>query len=289
VPLSFPAIFDEINQQTLAGMLERGNPSAALISDEAATIIGSNGMNHENALQFFGLQNKLWDGSMYRRNRITTKDAQVVGKRLTSSLMMQPSVFHALLGIQNGQSRGTGFLARSLLSYPSSTMGTRPYNPHLNRRELDAFHARIAQVLALPLPIENKENKQLNPPVLELEDAAQSLWVTYDNQVEQELVRFGEFEDVADFAAKSSENAVRLAALFHVFEYGTSGLISTQQMKGAVAVASWHLDETCRIFTCLHEVAELQDARTVLAVRGPSILDRGAKKSRWYSGSWVLC
>jgi len=49
-------------------------------------------MNNDNLMAFIGLLNRLWDGQDFDRNRLTVKSAQIKGRRLTVSLMMQPVV-----------------------------------------------------------------------------------------------------------------------------------------------------------------------------------------------------
>jgi putative DNA primase/helicase len=78
-------------------------------------------------LRYFGFLNRLWDGNSYRSQRKTTASVYLEGCRLTCSLMMQPSVLQQLLRGSNQQSRGTGFLARMLCTWPQTTMGTRLY------------------------------------------------------------------------------------------------------------------------------------------------------------------
>lgn len=263
-PLPFQAVFSDVNQQTLAVSLADGHPSAALFSDEAAVLIGGNGMSRENALQFFGFINTMWDGSSFKRNRLTTESAWIMGRRLTTSLMMQPSVLQELLGIKGGQCRGTGFLARSLFAQPCSTMGTRLYQPPPNLAFMEPFNNRVRELLDTPLPIEDEANMRLSPEILQLSSEAKALWVTYHNEVEREISAEGEYAVVDDFASKSAENAARLAGVFHVFEHGGTGEISAETMQGAIAIAGWHLDETRRVFMHMETPVKTQNARVLI-------------------------
>jgi len=60
-------------------------------------------------------------------------------------------------------------------------------------------------------------------------------------------------------ASKSADNAVRLAALFHVFENGI-GAVGLEAFDGASRIAAWHLNESRRFFGELALPAELADA-----------------------------
>ncbi len=263
-PVQFQAAFSDVNQQTLAVMLGIGHPSAALLCNEAAIVIGGDGMRPENVLQFYGFINTIWDGATYRRNRLTTQSADIVGRRLTCSLMMQPSVLMELLNIKKGQSRGTGFLARSLFAQPTSTMGTRYYQLPPDTAFMECFYSRIRELLEMPLPVEDERNMRLNPPVLRLTADSKNLWTAYYNQVESELGADGSFHDVADFAAKSADNAARLAGIFHVFEHGVEGEIGETTMRAALAIAGWHLDETKRVFGAMQMPELLRNAEVIL-------------------------
>lgn len=260
----FQALFEDVNQQTLAVALTNGHPVAGLISDEAGIIVGGNGMNHENAMQFFAFINRMWDGESYRRNRLTTQGADIVGRRLNCSLMMQSTILKELLRIKDGQSRGTGFLARSLFTQPPSTKGTRLYKESPGIAFMEPFNRRIRQLLETPLPIEDEQTQRLKPPILELSAQAKAAWVAYHDQVEMQLGASGIFSSVDDFASKSAENAARIAGVFHVFEHGAAGEIDDETMSRAIDIASWHLGETLRVFSVMETPEPLYNAMVIL-------------------------
>lgn len=240
--------FEDTTQEALIEALSKGWPSAALSSDEAAIVLGGHGFREEKAMQFFGCLNRLWDGNGYSRNRSTASSFDLYGRRLSCYLMMQESVLTQLLRANDGQSRGTGFLARMLFAAPKSTMGTRLYKqPQAHDSYLDAFNNRIRHLLELPLPVK-EDTMELQPVVLQLSQESYALWVQYYNDIEKQLGKLGDYETVKDFAAKSGENVARLAANFHVFCHGTHGEIESETMHSAITVVRWHLNETRRIF-----------------------------------------
>lgn len=51
-----------------------------------------------------------------------------------------------------------------------------------------------------------------------------------------------------DVAAKTADNAARIAALFHVFEQGPGGPIAEETLRRAARIAAWHLGEARRFF-----------------------------------------
>ena len=98
---------------------------------------------------------------------------------------------------------------------------------------------------------------ELAPLELALSAEARRLWIRYQNDCEAQLPAEGELADVRDVAAKSAENACRLAALFHVWEHGPTGSINSMDMERGVAIARWFLYEARRILcgSADHEAA----------------------------------
>lgn len=261
VHLILPSLFHEdTNAQRLAVDIAEGWPSASIWSDEGGLVVGSHGMNDENLMGFIGLLNRLWDGQTFERRRLTMPSARIKGRRLTVSLMMQPIVFARLIDAADGASRGMGWLSRTLLTWPSSTIGMRFYHdaPEGMPR-LDRFHRRLRDLLDLPLPVDGAA-MALTPPMLVLAPPAFSVWRSLHDEVEAELLRAGEFGSVPDIGAKIAENAARIAALFHVITQGQGGSINSATMQGAAEVAVWHLNEARRIVSSTKTPENVADA-----------------------------
>ena len=259
-----PSLFHEdTNAATLAVSLAEAWPSASIWSDEAGLVIGSHAMNDNNLMGYVGLLNRLWDGNDFDRSRLTVKSAYIQGRRLTISLMMQPVVLARLLEANGGASRGMGLIARSLLTWPASTIGSRPYRDVADMPALDAFHARLRELLEIELPVAGR-TMSLAPPRLQLAPSAFQVWRSLHDEVESELSRIGEFASVPDIGAKIAENAARIAAQFHVVVDGPGGTISATTMEGAAAVAIWHLNEARRIVGATKTPQDIDDAVLLL-------------------------
>ena len=145
------------------------------------------------------------------------------GARLTVALQVQEPTLREFFTRSGALARGTGFLARFLVAWPESTQGFRPFTeaPE-NWPHLAAFNKRIAAILEQPVPID--EDGALTPPMLPLTPDAKAAWIEYHDAIESELASGGELYDVRDVASKSADNAVRLAALFQIFE-GAAALL----------------------------------------------------------------
>jgi hypothetical protein len=116
-PVLVPSLFfEDATPEKLALALATGWPSASLSSDEAGLVIGSHAMSDQSVMRTMSLCNRLWDGQRFDRQRATTPDAVLRGRRFTVNLMAQPSAFSVLTGIGGGLARGLGFLDAHVLA-----------------------------------------------------------------------------------------------------------------------------------------------------------------------------
>ncbi len=151
-----------------------------------------------------------------------------------------------MLAKNDGISRQSGFLARSLIARPKSTMGQRFYQAPSSTSLVDIhqFHDRLIECLDESLLLDRKGCNDI--PTLTLSSAAKATWIRFFNHVETGLTHSTQWESIKDFASKSAENAARLAALFHLFE-GKTGEITVAGIEQAIEIIRWHLLETKNI------------------------------------------
>jgi putative DNA primase/helicase len=251
----------------VAGVLRNSWPSVAWSSNEGGTVTGGHGFKDDALMRTLAFLNQRWDGTVFDRARAAEDYSRTYGRRLTVSLMLQPAAFDAFRQAGNGMARGLGLLARCLVSWPPSTMGTRfrdPNEPERSMPALDRFRARAEALHRLPLPmpfdmttLEVKPDEKGNPPAdqlelspakLKLDPDARRLWLEHLNETEREL------------AAKSAEHACRLAAIFHVWQHGRSGSIDADDMVRGIRMARWFLLEARRILDGRSENAVAADA-----------------------------
>jgi hypothetical protein len=248
---------DETPENLAWGLAKRW-PSAGVISSEAGQILGAHGMGKDSVMRNLALLNTLWDGGEHSVGRRTSESFVVRGARLTVALQIQEPTLRSFFDKSGALARGTGFLARFLVAWPESTQGNRPFSdPPEHWPRLARFHRRIAEILNQAALID--ERGALTPQMLSLTPDAKTAWIEYHNAVEAQLRSGGELYDVRDVASKSADNAVRLAALLHVFEHGF-GPVGLESFEGASLVAAWHLYESRRFFGELALPAELADA-----------------------------
>jgi putative DNA primase/helicase len=250
-------LYADATPEALAYGLAEQWPSGGVVSAEAGAVLGAHGMGKDSVMRNLALLNVLWDGGNLTIDRRTSESFTVRGARLTVALQVQEATLREFFTRSGALARGTGFLARFLIAWPESTQGRRPFSEApANWPALAAFNKRVAAILEQPVPI---EDGALTPAMLTLTPEAKSAWVEYHDAIEGELAG-GELHDVRDVASKTADNAVRLAALFQIFEHGMGGAIGLDSFERASRIAAWHLSEARRFFGELVMPSELADA-----------------------------
>jgi putative DNA primase/helicase len=237
-------IYSDATPEGLALELVKGWPSGGIFSNEGGVVLGGSGMGKESAMRNMARLNQLWDGKIGSTTRATTESYGETTARLTMSLQVQEPTLRAFFDNTKGLARGTGFLARFLVAWPESTMGTRMFSPPPdNWPALAGFNNRLTAILDRQAPVD--DNGILTPAMLTLSPDAKQAWVEFHNQIEAMLGTGGELYDLRDVGSKAADNVVRLAALFHIFA-GSIGPIDGDCVESAVQVITWHLLEAKR-------------------------------------------
>ena len=222
-------------------------PVGTLERDEAGSVFGGYSMQ-ENGMKFMTDLNRLWDALPLHVDRRHSDPLVVQGVRLSVGLMIQEPTLRSFFEKSKGLERGTGFLARFLVSWPSSRIGSRFFKkPPSGWPNLKAFHNRMEWLLKEELPINSQGH--LEPEVIEFSPQASECWIRFYNELEQELILGKDMYDVRDVASKTAENAARIAANFHVFAGESSNQISADHLDAAKRIALWHLYEAQRFFS----------------------------------------
>jgi putative DNA primase/helicase len=259
-------------------LLASGQPSVGLFSDEAGLLVGGHAMNRDNGLKTMARLSKFWDGAPFDRVRAGDGGGGVLyGRRLTSHLMMQPVVAEKLLN--DPYADGQGYLARALLAWPQSTIGTRvvdAFRKPGDHPDLRRLFAVLASLMEAPPPVNPEDEKELAPRVIDLDSSAVGLALAYSNAIEGAMGKGGDFEMLRDRAAKSLENAIRIAAILAVVEGGLDvGDVTGSQMARGIELASWYLMEWERVRQAATVPPVVQDAERLLgwiALKGMQVV-----------------
>ena len=173
--------------------------------------------------------------------------------------MIQPEAMRGFMDRAGTLARGTGFIARFLVAWPESTQGMCAYRPAPEAMpQVALFVARIRELLGHALPTD--AHGSLTPAVLDLSPQARSEWIRLHDDIERELGARGEWRGVRDVAAKATENAARMAALFHVLEHGPTGAIRSEEIQAAGCIVCWHLNEARRLLADMNTPTALASA-----------------------------
>jgi putative DNA primase/helicase len=248
-------VYGDATPEALTYALAKQWPSGGVISSEAGSVFGGHGMGADSVMRNLAALNQLWDGATLPVERRSSESYTVRGARLTMALQVQEATIRAFFANTKGLARGTGFLARFLVSYPVSTQGTRNFTEApANWPALATFNDRLTAILNRQAPID--DDGALTPAMLNLSPEAKAAWVSFHDAIESMLLTGGELYDVRDVASKTADNAARLAALFHTFA-GNIGPIDLEAMEAAASVTAWHLSEARHFLGELAMPAEL--------------------------------
>lgn len=250
-------VYGDATPEALAHELAIKWPCGGIMSSEAGQVFGSHGMGSDTIMRNLSQLNILWDGGDLKIDRRSTESFIVRDVRLTIGLMVQEPTLREFYGKSGKLTRGTGFLARFLVSWPDSTQGTRFYSePPTGWPARDIFNRRLSDILKQPIPL--NEDGALVPAMAGLSPQAKEFWANFYNSIERELGIGGELRDVRDVASKTADNAVRLAAIFQFFEDG-SLVIGLDAIEAGCRLAAWHLNEARRFFGEIALPDELAD------------------------------
>jgi len=232
-------LYQDATSEKLSKALATEWPSAGIFSSEGGAVLGGHSMGKDALTRNLALFNTLWDGGTLEIDRATAPSFAVRGARMTVSLQVQPAVLADFLDRDRGLSRGSGFLARFLIAHPASLQGSRVYREPGPMPALDAYSARIAELLSELPKIEGDKGMVL--PLLDFTPEAKAAWVEAYNEIEKQLATDGDFASIKDSASKAADNIARMAAVLHIYENGTHGSIGLSIVESATAIVSWHL------------------------------------------------
>ena len=269
-----------VSDPTVEGLyklLVTGQPSVALFSDEGGLLIGGHALNSDNALKTMARWCKLWDGSPFDRVRAGDGAGVLYGRRMALHQLAQPDVMTTLLS--DRMANGQGLLARCLVAWPESTIGTR----HIERYEWAGDRHELKRLFAVfkglmeAEPRSGKSAQELDPVELPLTDEAKALAVAASNQFETLMARGADLAELRDRTSKAVENACRIAGVLAVIEGGLSvRAIDTGHLERALILVQWYLSETLRIRGAAAIPQSVIDAEMLSAW----LRDRGIKKFR---------
>lgn len=216
--------------------------SAAMISSEGASFF--NGRSSGD----LPMWNKLWDGAGLGVERITRGSFFNNDARCGLILAVQEGPFKEFCESRGVEAMDIGFLARILLSQPAQYNGMRFLYDDQTTPDwfyLQEYQSRVKELLFSQVTSYQKGNTERK--LLEFSHEARHIWINAFNQIEALMQPGGELSAIPGYASKVSENAARIAAIFHCFE-GKEGEITPDEISNALAICKWHADEFLNCF-----------------------------------------
>lgn len=265
-PISPQRFITDPTVEGLFKLLVQGQPSVALFSDEGGLLIGGHAMNSENLLKTIARWCKLWDGSPFDRVRAGDGSAKLYGRRMALHQLAQPEVMTKLLHDQ--LANGQGFLARCLVAWPESTIGTRQitsFEKVSERPEMKRLYGCLKTLFEATPNTSPHDKQELEPEAIGLTADAELYAKEVHNQFEELMKQGGDLVEIRDRASKALEIALRIAAVLSVIDQGLScRVISAESLCRATNIMQWYLSETLRIKGASYVQQDVRDAESLI-------------------------
>ncbi|MFG6455886.1 YfjI family protein [Roseateles sp. BYS96W] len=244
-------VYADTTPEALSVGLHKNSASAALLSNEASRLLFGPAMSNLSMLS------ELWSGSSVPIDRVSA-ESFVLEALLTSSLMLQPSEFNRFQKTRGEHMRGSGYLARCLVSRPLSIQGFREIFPGeiIAVDDTERFHDRITELL-------RTNNTRPTGNVIGFNQHAACSWTAFFNETESQQKQGWFYADIADFASKIADNAARIAAIFSIYE-GITDFIDQTSIHQAVEISKWYLAQFKMIFGTQFKLPEEQQDAMML-------------------------
>jgi hypothetical protein len=237
-----------LSEPTMEGLhkaYQCGRPGIGLFNDDAGDFLGGHAMSKDNRTKSAAGFSKLWDDGRFDRVRAGDGASKHYGRRLALHLMVQPIIAESLLS--DDVLTGQGFLARCLLAWPTSTIGTREFQPVnlTDDPDLARYWVCIRDLLETqPRMLEGTRN-ELQPRTLTLAPDAMAYWVEVKNAMERAML--GDYVGIQAWASKGGSQVARIAGVLTVVENPDAGVIHLEAVERASELVMYHLDEAARI------------------------------------------
>jgi putative DNA primase/helicase len=251
---------EAIHKQLIVGL-----PSIGLFHDDAGEFLGGHSMSQDHRIKTAAGLSKLWDVGEFDRLRAEDGGSKYYGKRLALHLMLQPIIAESVLS--DDVLTGQGFLARCLMSWPASTIGSRPYvEANLSADpELRRYWQRMRELLAMAPTMRLGNRNELEPRLLSLTSDAKRRWVAIHNVIEEDMADRGASASIRAWASKAPAQVLRIAGVLTLAERPDSNVIDSDQIDRAATLVNHHLAEAVRIVGTNSVPKEVRDAENLLA------------------------
>lgn len=244
-PLAPWLLLSEPTMEGLHKLFQNGRPSLGLFNDDAGDFLGGHAMSKDNRGKSAAGLSKLWDDGRFDRVRAGDGAGKYYGRRLALHLMVQPVIAEGVLS--DDLLTGQGFLARCLLAWPASTIGTRQYQDMDlgDDAQLARYWQRMRDLLSAPASLRQGTRNELNPRTLTLAPDAMAYWIEVKDAIEAAML--GDYAGIHAWASKGGSQVARIAGVLTLADDPGAGVIERETIERAATLALYHLDEAARI------------------------------------------
>jgi hypothetical protein len=211
---------DDITPERLTTVMERSYSRAAFIASESAGLNNMLGLTYGTGSQ----EGKLltaYDHSEWKYQRQGTSPDEAIDVAVTNPVITlvatyTPALFHKMMA--NIHFRESGFLARCLVLAPPAQR--RLFGRAVDQSPVDMWAKAIRDLCGIPVPLDHEDRTPDPIPLAFTPDAAEWLATTcqtkFDGFHKQDLP-----DPVKTFVNRADSQPVRIAALFHILNWGT--------------------------------------------------------------------
>ena len=244
-PLSPMLLVQDATYEGVLRTLSGGRGFAGMFNADAGDLICGIGMAPENKVKMAAGTSRFWDGSTVLRSRKGDGDSMIAHKRLALHLQFQPVVAAGF--IDDPTLDGQGFFARCLISWPTSTIGSRLFReaPTAASKTVEDFQNWTYEALKELPTYRGRSLNDLAPRSLLLTPAAKNSWIGFYNDVERSLT--DELQTIQPFGAKAAEHALRLAGILTWADDEDATKIDADNMDRGIVLARYYIDEMLRL------------------------------------------
>ncbi|MFZ5635572.1 MAG: DUF3987 domain-containing protein [Pseudomonadota bacterium] len=254
-----------LNEPTLEGLqrlYQRGRPSIGLFNDDGGDFIHGHAMGNDNRAKSIAGLSRLWDCGEFSRSRGGDGTSKWYGRRLAMHVMIQPVIAEQVLSDRLLTEQG--FLARCLLSWPESTIGTREYvaedlgdDPAMRR-----YAERMRALLCMPAVTRPASRNELTPRTLVLVPDAKAYWIEVANSIERDMR--GDFQGIRPWASKAGAQILRIAGVLSLVDDNRADVIPLEKVERATSLMQHYLHEAARINGTAIVPRRIEDAEALI-------------------------
>ena len=239
-PIMSKLFYEETTPEALTLGLSENSPNAFFGSSEGGNIFNG------RALPRTSILSTLWSGDDINVDRKVAKSFKLSGVRLTSHIMIQPSILGRYMEKTKGEARDSGLFARALVCAPYSNCGSRQVSEVEHSTDnLDEFNDRVAKFLLDSSQLDSRADRK----VVNFSGEAKRIWIDIANDIEINMQPNGLYCNAKDHASKLAENIARVAAVIHCFEYSLDEEISGSSLWEAINLVSYFSSHFMSVFS----------------------------------------